>query len=180
VQVLSINSSRWSLNLSEKHKPTTGTYWNVYSTEAEYYINGRKVELEEYCKYINRPNDHSKYFERSLEQQMFDSPSENYDLTKPNSFGKIEQYDTKQKALSDTFKTLCESDPYKKQVGGDHYKNFPIQPAVYNRKNNLGWYESNVVKYVSRHRFKNKRQDIEKAIHMLECILKEYDDGELM
>ena len=69
--------------------------------------------------------------------------------------------------------------PYDKQVGGDHYKNFPIQPAVYNRKNRLGWYEANVIKYVSRHQFKNKRQDIEKAIHMLECILKEYDDGDL-
>lgn len=69
--------------------------------------------------------------------------------------------------------------PLDRQVGGDHYKNLPIQPVEYIRKNKLGWFEGNVVKYVSRHRFKNKRQDIEKAIHMLECILKEYDDGDL-
>ena len=67
--------------------------------------------------------------------------------------------------------------PYDKQVGGDHYKKFAIQPAIYCRQNKLGWYESNVVKYVSRHPFKNGRQDIEKAIHMLECILQEYDEG---
>jgi hypothetical protein len=70
-------------------------------------------------------------------------------------------------------------DPLDRQVGGDHYKKFPIQPVEYIRKNGLGWFEGNVVKYVTRHRFKNKRQDIEKAIHMLECILKEYDDGDL-
>lgn len=67
--------------------------------------------------------------------------------------------------------------PHDIQIGGNHYKDFAIQPADYIRKNGLGWYEANAVKYVSRHRFKNKRQDIEKAIHMLQFILKEYDDG---
>jgi hypothetical protein len=68
------------------------------------------------------------------------------------------------------------ADPLDKQVGGDHYKRFPIQPVEYIRKNELGWYEGNIVKYVTRHKFKNGRQDIEKLIHMAECILKEYDD----
>lgn len=72
-----------------------------------------------------------------------------------------------------------QDNPLDRQVGGDHYKRFAIQPVEYIRKNGLGWFEGNVVKYVTRHRFKNKRQDIEKAIHMLECILKEYDDGDL-
>jgi hypothetical protein len=69
--------------------------------------------------------------------------------------------------------------PLDRQVGGDHYKRFAIQPVEYIRKNELGWYEGNIIKYVTRHKFKNGRQDIEKLIHMAECILKEYDDAAL-
>lgn len=65
-----------------------------------------------------------------------------------------------------------------KQVGGSHYKDMPIQPVQYIVANGLGFREGNVVKYVSRHRRKNGRQDIEKAIHMLELILDDYDTPE--
>ena len=58
-----------------------------------------------------------------------------------------------------------------KQVGGDYYKNLQIQPTEYNQRNGLGFCEGNVVKYVTRHRHKNGRQDIEKAIHYLELLL---------
>ena len=61
-----------------------------------------------------------------------------------------------------------------KQVGGNHYKTLKIQPGVYIRENNLGWYEGNVVKYVSRHKDKNGLEDINKAIHYLEMIKEEY------
>jgi len=63
-----------------------------------------------------------------------------------------------------------------KQIGGDHYKSLPIQPSEYIRKNNIGWYEGNAIKRISRHRLKNGREDIEKAIHELEFILEEYDE----
>ena len=59
------------------------------------------------------------------------------------------------------------------QVGGSHYKDFAIQPTEYCIKNNLGFAEGCVVKYVTRHRFKNGKEDIEKAIHYLEMILEE-------
>ena len=36
------------------------------------------------------------------------------------------------------------------QVGGDHYKNLAIQPAEYIHANNIGFFEGNVIKYVSR------------------------------
>lgn len=58
-----------------------------------------------------------------------------------------------------------------KQVGGSHYKDFPIQPAEYAQRNRLTYLEANVVKYVTRHHLKGKRQDIEKAIHNLELLL---------
>lgn len=51
------------------------------------------------------------------------------------------------------------------QVGGNHYKDFEIQPIEYITKNNLDWYQGNIVKYASRHKFKNGKQDLEKVIH---------------
>ena len=57
------------------------------------------------------------------------------------------------------------------QVGGNHYKEFPIQPSEFCQRNGLNWCESNAVKYVARHRSKNGRQDIEKAIHYLNLLL---------
>ena len=58
-----------------------------------------------------------------------------------------------------------------KQVKGDHYKNFIIQPAEFININNLLYAEGNVVKYVCRHKMKGKKEDIEKAIHYLEMII---------
>ena len=58
-----------------------------------------------------------------------------------------------------------------KQVKGDHYKRFIIQPAEFINANNLAYAEGNVIKYVCRHMFKGKKEDIEKAIHYLEMII---------
>ena len=58
-----------------------------------------------------------------------------------------------------------------KQVKGDHYKRFIIQHAEFINANNLEYAEGNVIKYVCRHRFKGKKEDIEKAIHYLEMII---------
>ena len=64
-----------------------------------------------------------------------------------------------------------------KQVGGDHYRRFALQPVEFCQRNNLPYCESNVIKYVTRHRFKNGKQDIEKAIHYLQLLLEiEYAD----
>lgn len=70
-----------------------------------------------------------------------------------------------------------ESNALNKQVGGGHYKGLVIQPVEYCHRNNLGFCESSVVKYVSRHKEKNGAQDIRKAIHFLELLLElEYPD----
>jgi len=59
-----------------------------------------------------------------------------------------------------------------KQVGGHHYASMKIQPIDYILKNELGYCEANVIKYISRHKTKNKKQDILKAIHYCEIILR--------
>ncbi len=57
------------------------------------------------------------------------------------------------------------------QVGGRHYKSLAIQPAEYCQRNRLPYCESSVIRYVTRHREKNGREDIEKAIHCLKLLL---------
>ena len=63
------------------------------------------------------------------------------------------------------------------QVGGEHYKNLAIQPVEYIHANNLSFLEGNVVKYITRHKTKNKAQDIRKVIHYAQLILQlEYNE----
>jgi hypothetical protein len=59
----------------------------------------------------------------------------------------------------------------KDQVGGNHYKNLAIQPIEYCQKNRLGYCESNAIKYITRHKAKNGKEDILKAIHVLKLLL---------
>jgi len=63
------------------------------------------------------------------------------------------------------------------QVGGGHYKDMKIQPVEYIHANNLSFLEGNVVKYITRHKTKNKAQDIRKIIHYCTLILQlEYNE----
>jgi hypothetical protein len=61
--------------------------------------------------------------------------------------------------------------PSERQIGGDHYKQFAIQPSEYILKNNIGWLEGNAIKYLSRWKQKGGRQDLEKAKHYVELLL---------
>lgn len=63
------------------------------------------------------------------------------------------------------------------QVGGSHYKDMVIQPAEFNQKNKIPYCEANAIKYICRHRGKNGKEDIDKAIHYLE-MLKEMEYGD--
>ena len=58
-----------------------------------------------------------------------------------------------------------------KQVAGSHYKDLPIQPVEYIYANALGYFEGNVVKYISRWRKKNGIADLEKAKHYIELLI---------
>lgn len=59
----------------------------------------------------------------------------------------------------------------KRQVGGDHYKLMVIQPIEYIVKNDIGFAEGNVIKYVSRWKNKNGIADLKKAMHILELLI---------
>jgi hypothetical protein len=57
------------------------------------------------------------------------------------------------------------------QVAGSHYKDLAIQPVEYIHANGIGYFEGNVIKYVSRWRAKNGIKDLEKAKHYLELLI---------
>ena len=56
-----------------------------------------------------------------------------------------------------------------------HY-DFAIQPVEYIMKNGLGFCEGNVVKYISRWKQKNGREDLLKARHYIDILLSDLDE----
>ena len=69
------------------------------------------------------------------------------------------------------------SDPYDKQVGGDHYQTMKIQPAEFVNKNKMLFAEGNAIKYICRHINKGGKQDLEKAKHYIDMIIeRDYRD----
>ena len=69
---------------------------------------------------------------------------------------------------------------YKKQIGGSHYKDMKIQPAQFINENHLPFAEGNAIKYICRHKYKGKKEDLKKAIHYIEMIMeRDYEDTEV-
>ena len=64
------------------------------------------------------------------------------------------------------------------QIGGGHYKELAIQPVEYIHKNNLGFIEGCVVKYVTRWRDKGGLNDLRKAVHFLQILIELESGGE--
>ena len=60
---------------------------------------------------------------------------------------------------------------FKKQVGGSHYKNYKIQPVEFIIKNNIGFVEGNIIKYILRFKEKGGAVDLEKAKHYIELLI---------
>ena len=60
---------------------------------------------------------------------------------------------------------------YDKQIGGSHYRSLKIQPSKFVIENELLFPEGSVIKYICRHRFKNGKEDLLKAIHFIEMII---------
>jgi hypothetical protein len=64
-----------------------------------------------------------------------------------------------------------EQEALSKQEGGNHYKDLAIQPVEYIHANGLGYFEGNVVKYVTRWQIKNGIEDLRKARHYLNLLI---------
>jgi len=58
------------------------------------------------------------------------------------------------------------------QVGGDHYKNFPIQPIVFTHLNKFNDIQSAVIWYMCRYNLKGQAlQDLKKAKHFIDILI---------
>tara|TARA_B100000768_G_scaffold52469_1_gene51008 strand:+ start:384 stop:626 length:243 start_codon:yes stop_codon:yes gene_type:complete len=66
--------------------------------------------------------------------------------------------------------------PQDKQIGGSHYKKFKIQPYEFISKNDLSFFQGNVIKYVCRYLYKNKIEDLEKIKHYCDLEIKKMKD----
>ena len=58
-----------------------------------------------------------------------------------------------------------------KQVGGTHYKKYPIQPIEFYHANALGYAQGTIIDYVLRFRDKNGLEDLEKAKHVISLLI---------
>lgn len=64
------------------------------------------------------------------------------------------------------------------QVGGSHYKNMAMQPVEFAVKARLSFIQGCIVKYVSRYKSKNGKQDIEKVIHFAKLAIELNEQGD--
>ena len=51
------------------------------------------------------------------------------------------------------------------QIGGNHYKKMPFQPVELFAKTHCTAFQANIWKYITRYKYKNGREDIEKCKH---------------
>lgn len=65
------------------------------------------------------------------------------------------------------------------QVGGTHYLKYPIQPAEFMHRNNLGYLQGIIINYILRFQDKGGVQDLEKAKHSIDLLIElEYGDNQ--
>lgn len=57
------------------------------------------------------------------------------------------------------------------QIGGEHYKNYAIQPVEFITKNKLGFLEGCVIKRICRYENKNGLEDLKKAKHEIDLLI---------
>ena len=63
------------------------------------------------------------------------------------------------------------------QIAGDHYKYLAIQPMELSMANNLDPCQHTAIKYIMRHEQKGKKEDLEKAKHVIDMLI-EFKYGE--
>lgn len=70
-------------------------------------------------------------------------------------------------------KALYDPSPLDTQVGGNHYKNFKIQPFIFFHANQLPFHKADIIKRIMRYDLPTGKgkQDLEKIIHEVQMIM---------
>jgi len=66
--------------------------------------------------------------------------------------------------------------PQERQIGGSHYKDFFIQPYEFIAKNDLSFFQGNVIKYVCRYQRKGGIEDLKKIVHYCQLEMLKIND----
>ena len=98
--------------------------------------------------------------------------TDNVCLNDGDDFGPQKAHENNFAGLDTTFNPAEEVDPLDVQEGGDHYKKYPIQPIVFCHANKIPSLESSIIKYVVRHKDKNGLEDLKKAKHTIDILIK--------
>jgi len=59
------------------------------------------------------------------------------------------------------------------QVGGTHYRDMKLQPIDFIMQNNLDFCTGNAIKYLCRHKAKDGKTDLQKAIHYIQILMEQ-------
>lgn len=60
------------------------------------------------------------------------------------------------------------------QIGGNHYKDFQMQPITLIIKAKCDFIQGCIIKYISRYKLKNGEEDVKKCIHYAELAIELY------
>ena len=87
-------------------------------------------------------------------------------------------FDSQNRYCSDTCLHNSQGDsPSAKQEGGNHYKDYAIEPIDFVHANGLSYIQGNVIKYIVRYKDKNGLEDLKKAKHYIDLLIeREYKD----
>jgi hypothetical protein len=82
-----------------------------------------------------------------------------------------EQYMARRRAEEEIISKEKSPKATDKQVGGNHYKGYAIQPIHFIMENNLNFCEGNILKYITRWKDKGGVQDLRKAQHYMNMLI---------
>jgi len=82
-----------------------------------------------------------------------------------------EAFDQLQREMQRKEKQSAQDNARSVQVGGDHYKQFAIQPFDFITANNIPWAEGCAIKYLVRWRSKGGVEDLRKARHFIDMLI---------
>ena len=132
----------------EKHYGITGTC---------YYIDNTPVSESEYFKKLHN------YSAGEIVKSLNDVTPEDLDSSRSKF---TEWVESKEELLAAT-----KFPASMKQIGGNHYKKFKIQPAEFCYVNDIPYLEATAIKYLCRWKDKGGIQDLEKAKHFIDLLI---------
>lgn len=156
-------------------KNSNGTYSYIGTVRPEH-VSNFMIEIPEGANFAWKADGKYVFF-TALEMGYRDAVVVWQRHTHPEELPFID--DESLQSLNDQYAEIetVRQSAWKKQEGGSHYKNLKIQPMQYALENKLDYAQANVVKYVTRHKEKNGKEDLLKAIHNIELMIEFYYGG---